>query len=301
MKILLTLNKTYRGHDDLGYWYTYIPLKELGHDVIWYDTAQSDQTCYSKIIESFKPDLIWCCLTGDRSITPSEPWEEIYHETQSGRTKTFNWFCDDMWRFESFSQYACFNFFAASTPEPKCISWFKNIGYSNILLGQWYANGDFYPKIPFSEREMDIAFIGRPSGRRYQFLISTGLPIKMSTGKLSVEQIFSSHADTQFSINLSTNDNDPLNRTQMKLRPFEVTAAGGVLLTQYHPGIENCFELDKEIISFESVSELRLKAQYLMKNPDIAMKIAAAGHQRFKRDHTSHIRLAKILKQIEEL
>ena len=58
MKILLTLNKTYRGHDDMGYWYAYIPLKELGHDVIWYDTAQSDQTYYSKIIESFKPDLM---------------------------------------------------------------------------------------------------------------------------------------------------------------------------------------------------------------------------------------------------
>ena len=121
MKILLTLNRTYRGLPDTGYWYVYLPLKQLGHEVYWYDTVDPEQKNYSKIIETFKPDLIFCCMTGNPHITPHEPWEPIKKETDSGRTKTFNWFCDDTWRFDSFSNNACQYFNICSTPDPNYI------------------------------------------------------------------------------------------------------------------------------------------------------------------------------------
>ena len=125
MKILLTLNKTYRGLPDSGYWYVYMPLKQLGHEVYWYDTVNPDEKDYSKIIEQFKPDLIFCCVTNDRSIAPHEPWDEITQETKSGRTKTFNWFCDDTWRFDDFSSAACQCFNVCSTPDPRYIEKYK--------------------------------------------------------------------------------------------------------------------------------------------------------------------------------
>ena len=172
MKILLTLNKTYRGMPDAGHWYTYLPLKELGHEVYWYDTVNPpEKYSYDKIIEHFKPDLIFCCMTGDRAITPYEPWEHIRRETVTGRTKTFNWFCDDTWRFDKFSKIACSCFTVCSTPEISYVDKYKKIGYNNILLGTWHANSDFYPKIlllaPPIHAEMLFSILPRSHYREY--------------------------------------------------------------------------------------------------------------------------------------
>jgi len=105
--ILLIVNKTYRKQIDGGWWYLYLPLKEMGYQVYFYDTVDPKEKNLEKVIESFKPDLIFCCMTGDKAIAPHEPWDQIQKETDSGRITTFNWFCDDTWRFENFSKTAC--------------------------------------------------------------------------------------------------------------------------------------------------------------------------------------------------
>ena len=92
MKILLVANKTYRGLPDSLCWYFYEPLKKLGHDVYFYDTVAGEQRGFSAVIETYKPDLIFCIMTGSPDIGPHEPWREILNETKSGRTKTFNWY-----------------------------------------------------------------------------------------------------------------------------------------------------------------------------------------------------------------
>ena len=60
MKILLTSNKTYRGSLDGSWWYFYLPLKDMGHDVYFYDTVQGSDKTYAEVIGEFKPDLIFC-------------------------------------------------------------------------------------------------------------------------------------------------------------------------------------------------------------------------------------------------
>jgi len=298
MKILLTLNKTYRGMPDAGYWYTYLPLKELGHEVYWYDTvAPVEKYSYVKIIEHFKPDLIFCCLTNDRIIAPHEPWREIQKETESGRTKTFNWFCDDTWRFDNFSSAACFHFTACSTPEPSYIDKYKSVGYDNILLGAWHANSNVYPVKSFSEKDIDISFMGAPNLIRQAFFNAADVPVKQVFG-VSQEEVFKTHSRTKIGVNLSFNVNDRTGGTQMKQRLFEVPAGGGLLLTQYHNGMEEFFEIDKEIITFRDSLEFSEKAKTLLKKPKIVEQIATAGYKRYLAEHDSKVRLAKILQQI---
>jgi len=297
MKILLTLNKTYRDRSDSGYWYTYLPLKKLGHEVYWYDTVEPEEKNYSKIIETFKPDLIFCCMTGNPHITPHEPWESIKKETDSGRTKTFNWFCDDTWRFNNFSSKVCRYFNICSTPEPTYIQRFKDIGYNNILLGTWCANSEFYPKIKFNNKKHEISFIGYPTPYRKSFFERCKLPIKNVYG-LTNEEMFGMHSNTKIGINLTTNDNDPQEKTQMKQRMFEIPAGRGLLLTQYHEGIEEFFVIDREIITFKTEDELVKKANFLIKNPKVTKKIADSGHKRFLKDHDAVKRLGKLLEEI---
>ena len=301
MKILLTLNKTYRGLPDTGYWYTYLPLKELGHEVYWYDTvAPTEQYSYSKIIEHFKPDLIFCCMTGDKGITPYEPWEEIAHETETGRTKTFNWFCDDTWRFDTFSREACHSFNVSSTPDPAYIEKYKSVGYNNIIVGMWHANSEFYPHIKFKDKDIDISFIGAPTPSRKMIFEASGVPIQNIFG-VSMGELFLKHAQSKIGVNFSTNDNDPLQKTEIKQRIFEITAGAGLLFTQYHEGIERMFEIDKEIIIFKTIDELSQKAKILLDNPKYVQQLATAGHKRFMAEHDSKIRLAALIEQIGEL
>ena len=285
---------------DAGYWYTYLPLKELGHEVYWYDTvAPVEKYSYVKIIEHFKPDLIFCCLTNDRIIAPHEPWHEIQRETESGRTKTFNWFCDDTWRFDDFSSGACFCFTACSTPEPSYIDKYKSAGYDNILLGAWHANSDFYPITPFLEKDIDISFMGAPNPIRQAFFSTVEVPVEKIFG-IDQKEVFKIHSRTKIGVNLSFNANDFTGGTQMKQRIFEIPAGGGLLFTQYHNGIEEFFEIDKEMVTFRSPLEFSEKAKILLKEPKIAEQIATAGYKRYLAEHDSKVRLKKLLEQIGE-
>ena len=299
MKILLVSNKTYRGTPDLGYWYLQKPLEDIGHTVYWYDTVKPEESNFDKVVEKFKPDLIFCCMTGDPMITPCEPWESILKETQSGRTKTFNWFCDETWRFKSFSSKACKHFNVCSTTEPAYVQKFKEIGYNNIMLANWHANSDFYSKIKFEDKDVNLSFIGFPTPKRESFFKVSGLPIENFYG-LSHEEMFMVHSRSKIGLNLSKNDNDMENKTQMKQRIFEIPAGGGLLLTEHHEGIEEFFAIDKEIVTFKTIEELKKKAELLLKRPKLLEKISSNGHKRFLKEHDSKVRLAKVLEDINK-
>ena len=311
MKILLTTNKTYRGLPDLGEWYLNQPLTELGHEVYWYDTVNPEMKDYKKIIENFKPDLIFSCLTGNRAITPYEPWDEIQEETKSGRTKTFNWFCDDTWRFESpdpsspvsGSRKTCRVFTACSTPEPDFVQKYKDSGYKNILLATWHANSKFYSPLPWAKREHPLLFIGAMNAGRDNFFkraADRGIRLDAASG-MPNEQMFELHSNVKIGINMSINFNDPLNRSQMKQRVFEIAAGRGMMFSQYHKGIEEFFEIDKEVVMFKTPDEFASKAKFLTENDSVAAKIAEKGHERFLAEHDSKVRLSKLLKQIKEI
>lgn len=83
-------------------------------------------------------------------------------------------------------------------------------------------------------------------------------------------------------------------------RVFETTGRGGFIIHPYITGIEECFEIDKEIVTyeFENFAELRRKISYYLEHPDEREAIRMAGHQRTIRDHTYKSRWATILETI---
>jgi spore maturation protein CgeB len=300
MKILLTANKTYRGFIDTTWWYFFMPLEEMGHNVCFYDTVHGADKSYSEIIDSFKPDLIFCIMTGDANIAPKEPWTEILKETNSGRTKTFNWFCDDTWRFDNFSKIACKYFTVCSTPEYDAVLKYKNIGYSNIVEANWHANSSFYKPTEFGDRTIPISFIGGITPIRKHFFNCINHEVK-NFSKISQNEMYEVHCNSRMGLNLSINDNDPLRKTQMKQRVFEITAAGATLFTQYHKGIERYFEIDKEILTFKTPDEFNKKLSFLLSRPQLVKSIGSKGHKRFLQEHDSKKRLHKLLEKIKNI
>ncbi len=93
-------------------------------------------------------------------------------------------------------------------------------------------------------------------------------------------------------------DSSPLYASNARL--FEVTGVGTCLLTDYKENISELFEVDKEVLTYSSISECVEKAHWLLDNPDECEKIAAAGQQRVLRDHTFDNRAIQLDQLIRE-
>lgn len=303
MRILLVTNKTLNRKGikrfDSGYYNTYVPLLELGHQVYFYDSAGPQKESLRDAIDRFQPDLIFSCITGDASLTPFEDIPTIEEETKRGNIKTFNWFCDDTWRFDNFSSKMCWKFNYCSTPQPSYVEKYKQIGYNNILLGMWHTNVDLYP---VEQKILDFSFCGSPNLQRAAIYTNlqtiVGNNFHYMTGA-SYEDMLSLYARSYIGLNFSKNENDPQKKTQLKQRMVEIPAAKCMLLTEHAADIEFFFENEKEMVTFRSEQELYDKIKYFRTNPDHAIKIAIKGYIRFMKEHQSKIRLAKLLEQIK--
>lgn len=83
-------------------------------------------------------------------------------------------------------------------------------------------------------------------------------------------------------------------------RVFETTGRGGFLLMPYIKGIEDLFEVGKEIITFKfgDFKDLKKKIDYYLEHDDERESIRIAGFERTKKDHTYKNRWTKILETI---
>jgi len=311
MKIILVAPKSITRHKhtttafrfDYTYWNFYLPLQALGHQVHFCDTSIDGDKELSALIEKIKPDLLFCVMTGDINYCPQEPWATIQTETESGRTFTFNWFCDDAWRFDNFSSKKCHSFHSVvTTDDPLDVNKYKEIGYDNAFYATWHANSQAYSRLN-SLRDSDIAFVGNLSGDReviFNLLKKHNIRINHFSN-VSFEDMIWNYSRSLIGLNLSTNSNDKSGKLILKARPFEITAVGSLLLTQEAVGLKECFEVDKEIITFSTFSELVEKSKFLLQRPKLIKAIAAKGHERFKSEHDSSIRLSQLLDKIKEL
>ena len=84
-------------------------------------------------------------------------------------------------------------------------------------------------------------------------------------------------------------------------RVFETTGRGGFLLMPYIKGIEDLFEIGKEIITFKfgDFKDLKKKIDYYLEHDDERESIRIAGFERTKKDHTYKNRWIKILEEIK--
>lgn len=83
-------------------------------------------------------------------------------------------------------------------------------------------------------------------------------------------------------------------------RIFETTGRGGFIIHPYIKGLEDLFEIGKEIVTYEygNFKELYEKIDYYLEHDDEREAIRLAGHERTKRDHTYRNRWEFILQEL---
>jgi len=83
---------------------------------------------------------------------------------------------------------------------------------------------------------------------------------------------------------------------QLKMRPFQAVGAGAMVMNEYCPELEDLFEIGKEIVTFEygNMEELRDKLSWYVSHDKERKRIARAGYQRGRKQHTFAARIKQI-------
>lgn len=290
-----TLNRNGTPRLEASYFNFYVAMAELGCVMEFYDTVCPVDHDFDRVVDRFKPTMVFSILTGNQQVTPHEPVKSIKNLTRSGLVKTFNWFCDDTWRYETFSKPVCRLFAACSTPEPHMVEQYRADGYESIHLGNWHVNESAITLE--TNNKYDVGFVGGFNSQRVsglQALQQQGVRIGNIQGATH-EDMLSLYCNSKIGVNFSVNENDPQKRTQMKLRMFEVPACRALLITQNHKGLEQFYVPGKEVEVFDTEEEMQDKVRFYLKNESSRKAIAEAGWARFMKEHTSRNRLGSLL------
>jgi len=89
---------------------------------------------------------------------------------------------------------------------------------------------------------------------------------------------------------------------QVKSRLFQAAGGGALALTDHIPELEEWFEIDKEIVTFEfgNLEALREKLAWYLSHADQREEIARAGYARARRDHTYSARVRQMLDHVRK-
>jgi spore maturation protein CgeB len=251
-----------------------------------------------------KPDLLFCVLFKDE-IDPAVMTEI----TRSGIV-TLNWFCDDHWRFDSFSRRwaPCFRW--VTTTDPASHEQYLRLGMNHAILTQWACNHFTYRPLDLPMQH-DVTFVGQPHGDRRRIveeLRRRGIVVRTwgtgwESGRLPQEEMIRVFNQSKINLNFSNAWRDwrrfwQRRRDQIKGRHFEIPGCGGFQLSSQVEGLDRFFEPGREIAVYRSTGELVEKIRHYLAHEEDRRAIAEAGYARTLRDHTYEKRFAEIFRRV---
>ena len=152
------------------------------------------------------------------------------------------------------------------------------------------------------EKTIDVSFVGQCYGNRAEIirkLRNHGIQVETygygwPNGPLSTENMVGLYSKSK--INLGFGGVSGHKDTFcLKGRDFEIPMSGGLYLTEYHPELESCYDLTKEIVTYNGFEDLSEKIHSLLSKPEEANAIRHRGSERALRDHTWVTRFERIL------
>ena len=309
MKILCVFGKHQYGDPSRGLgteYAAFVPsLKNLGHEVIHLESW--DRRCYPNFGELNRNLLTAIERERPHVMIAVQLNYEIWIETleiikNNSSVATICWTTDDSWKYREVSRFIGKAYHAMTTTYEQAIPLYHRDGIANVLLTQWATNAELpTPPIKAESCIYPVTFIGAAHGnrkRRIKTLKSLGVDVLCfgwgwPSGPVPAEDIPRIVRKSVISLNFSNASVGGGN--QIKARTFEVPGAGGFLLTEYAPGLEDCYRIGREIEAFHNTKELAEKIKYYLCHYDKRDRIAIAGYTRTLLDHTYKIRLKQVI------
>ena len=218
MRILYVAMKYDYGRPEQGFSFEhynfYHSLVHMGHDVVYFDFmtllyehGRSGMNArLLEVAKAEKPDLVFTIL-----FTDELDMAVLRKLTEDVGLRTVNWFCDDHWRFESYSRLwaPCFRWVVttAASALPK----YAAIGYGNVIKSQWACNTFMYKSMDLP-LVYDVTFVGQPYGHRrtiIEELRRAGMRVQVwgsgwELGRISQEEMIRIFNQSRINLNLTT-------------------------------------------------------------------------------------------------
>lgn len=287
--------------------YLYEPLQKIFSKVILYDYLKRRAEIGIKAMNEEIIALV------RKEHAKYVLWTSFYDDVQQSTLDTIReegstvvgWFFDDEWRFDSYSKYwspyldYCVTNSIEAVPKYRALNArvIQTIPNTGIAVTRDWSN---------IEEKYDVSFVGSMSftDRKHHInkLREREIPIHLfgegSGGYVPFEQMIDIFMTSK--INLNFSKAGPRHWVkQMKGRVFQVCMAGGFLLTEYAPGIENYFEIDREIVCFNDTDEMIDKVIYYLEHDEERRAVARAGWEKATSEYTSSRMVAKVFREIE--
>ncbi|WP_027849704.1 CgeB family protein [Marinospirillum minutulum] len=298
-------------------------FENLGHDVqtFYYDDYFNDicllQSDLIEKAEILAPDIIFFSIFKD----------QIMQETLlrlKERFITINWFGDDQWRFDNFTNKYCNLFTYCITTDVFSIPKYYALGQKNVIYSQWAAIDKH--SIPVSEDYVyDVSFVGGMHPHRKWFieqLKKNGIHVEAfghgwPNGPLESKEMNEIFSKSKINLNLSNSISydfrfifhsiksfitffrSKKDKSQIKARNFEIPYFNGFQLTDYVPSLDEYFVIGKEVACYTNVEEAVLQIKYFLENDELREKIKKEGHLRAVSEHGYISRIESILKEIQ--
>lgn len=304
MKILLLTVGTVNYNCDINF---FEPLKDKGYTVIRFNYLKQleiigKKKMNGKILQLAryeKPEYIFF-ITYRNEISIN-----TLRKLSKEGNKVVGWFSDDHWRFDNYSKFlAKYLFCSITTSKEAFIKYKKN--NLNVIKSQWASNPKFYHPVKADEK-YNVSFVGQKYGHRediLEYLQNKNISIDIFGRGWDVyvpfEKVISTFSNSKININISASSLDPKIK-QIKGRIFEVPMCGGFLLTDYVDGLEEYFDIGKEIVCYEDKEDLVYKIKYYLKNDFERKKIAKKGYHAALNRNTWNNRFDDIFKKLNDI
>jgi spore maturation protein CgeB len=316
VKILCAFGTYNYGDRNRGYGYEYSnfppALKALGHELVFFDTLERERyrnfadlnRHFLETVEREKPHVILCALMLYELWVESLEIARHFH----GCTVII-WGTDDSWQYRQYSRLVAPYCDIYATTDAAAMEKSRRDGFDNFFLTQWASSGaTLQEPLPARDCRYAVSFVGSSHGDRAAWineLKRRGIDAACfghgwKNGSVPAEDIPRIMRDSVISLNFSNSawvrHGLSISRSrQIKARIFEVPGCGGFLLTQPADDLDRYYVPGREIVIFDDPDGLAEKIKYYLAHPEERDRIARAGHERTRSEHTYEIRFARLL------
>jgi Flp pilus assembly protein TadD len=230
-----------------------------------------------------------------------DPAHAVFKQISDLGTVTIQWFCDDHWRFERYSQHVAPHFDLVCTTASSALPKFQALGLgAKVIKSQWACNHELY--VPADgPREFEMSFVGMNHGNRQEVIDrvhAAGLPLTVfghgweHYPRASFQDMVRIFARSKINLNLS--NASVMTGQQIKGRNFEVPGTRAFLLSGQADNLGDYFEEGKEVVTYATEDEMIEKARFYLANDSAREAIADAAYRRTLAEHTWHHRFDEI-------
>ena len=288
---------------DVGF---YQPLKQVFSRVILYDYIKrmvevGVKGVNREIIDLVKKErpqyALWVALGSYYEIQ-----ETTFNAIRAAGTKVIGWFFDDNTRFDTYSKWWAPYIDYFVTNDLAAVTKYQELG---TWATQAICTG--YPCDRPKDEKYGVSFVGTKFADREQYIKTlnrNGIHVDLfgaGFGKfVPYAEMMNIFSVSKVNLNFAKSDENGIKNPTIKARIFEVCLAGGFLLTEYFPGIEDYFEIDREIACFRNPEEMIDKIAYYLNHDEQRRAIAQAGWKRATNEYTSFHMMSRVFREIEE-